>query len=739
VLYEMATGRAAFLGSTTAVIFQAILDRAPALPSRLNPELPAELERIIYKALEKDRDLRYQAAAELRGDLKRLKRDTDSSRSAASMAIPEAPPSGPSVAIPAVAAPARAKWPRFVIPAGGAVLLVAAVAAFFYFRRPPALSERDSIVLADFSNTTGDPVFEGTLKQALAVQLEQSPYLNVLPEAEVRKTLLLMNRAAEERVAGPLAREVCERVGSKAMLAGSISGLGSHFVIALEAMNCSTGATLAREQVEADSKEKVLQALGKAASGMRGKLGESLASIQKLDAPIEATTSSLEALKAFSLGEAQRAKGAEAEAAPFYKRATELDPNFALAYARLGTVYRNTGNDEPGVENHKKAFELRDRASEREKFYITAHYYDSVTGEINKAIEALTLWTQTYPRDKIPHGMLAYYYDRMGQYEKAAEEAREEFRVTESDALAYGHLAGAYMGLNRFQEAKEISEKAVARKLDSLSTHVGLYTIAFIQGDTAAMEREAAWARGKPAEYYALGVQGDAAFAAGRLRAARESYRAASEMAQAGNEKENAATIIAEEAVREAICGNSRLAQDRAAAALALARTRNTIPQAALALALAGDSAQAQKIIDELARRYPSDTLLNAVSLPTAHAAAEIHRGAAEKAAELLRPATPYDLSNAFGGMPVYLRGQGYLRARAGAEAAAQFQKILDHRGALPFLYPLAHLGAARAWELAGDTAKSKKLYQDFLALWKDADADVPVLKEAKQEYAKLH
>jgi tetratricopeptide (TPR) repeat protein len=627
------------------------------------------------------------------------------------------------------------------------VTLLAAIVAFgaggtyFYFHHGRPLTEKDSILLADFVNTTGESVFDGTLKQALAVQLQQSPYLNIVPEQRVRETLQYMGRSPDERVNGAVAREICERENIKAALNGSISALGSQYVVSLDAVNCHTGDNLVREQVTADAKERVLPALGAAASHLRSQLGESLVSIQKFDKPVEeVTTSSLEALKAYTQGDQMVGMGQEIKAIPFFQRAVELDPNFANAYANLAASYANSGEEERSIEYEKKAFALRDRVSERERFGIDTNYHWMVTGDLDKEMETEELFRQAYPRESDPANNLAF--DDcifLGQFEKAIQMGNEAIRLN-PHVPAYSFVACGYLGLNRAEEAKSFLENAALKNSDNGAIHWQLYVTYASLANEPGMQRELQWASSNVQGAGTMGFAGAGRAALqGKLRRARELSTQALQISIGNNFKDSAAGLAAYQALIEAEVGNFTQTRERAAASMALSRTRTNLPNLAVALALAGDFNQARHIIDELKKRYPSDTQVNQVFIPCALSLLELNRDPA-KGIQILQPTSRYELGVGFGFLPIYVRGLTYLRGRQGREAAAEFQKILDHRelGAVTPAYALSHVSAARAYALIGDNVRSRNAYQDFIALWKDADPDIPILKEAKGEYAKL-
>jgi tetratricopeptide (TPR) repeat protein/class 3 adenylate cyclase len=635
------------------------------------------------------------------------------------------------------------------VATGAAILVIGLVASGWLFlsRKAHTLTDKDTIVLADFTNTTGDPIFDDTLKTALTVSLRQSPFLNVLSDGTVAKTLQQMARPTSTKLTPEVARELCQRAGSKAYLAGSIGSLGSEYVLGLKAVNCQSGDTLAEEQVTAASKEKVLEALSKAASKLRGELGESLATVQKFDVPLyHATTNSLEALKAFDRGLKTEHEEGSAEAILFFKRAIELDPNFAAAYTALGVSEYNLNQPGLGADYLKKAFDLRDRVTERENFGITAVYYTYATGDLEKAIQTYELWIQVYTRDSTAYGNLGVNYAILGKYEKAATETREALRLEPNFVALYENLGQIYLALNRFDEARTTTEEALARKLDGIPLHLNLYVLAFIQGNLAAMKQQKDWAIGKPgAEDQMLSLESDTEAWSGRLGKARELSRQAVETARRSDETEPAALWQANAAIREALFGNADAARQNAAAAVGLAPgSRDGAAQAALAYALAGAAAHAHSIADDLGKRFPQDTVVQSVWLPTIRAQIETSRKNASRSVELLQTAAPYELGISASAnscvYTVHVRGMAYLSAHQGREAAAEFQKILDHRGLLCNCAtgPLARLGLARAYALQGDTAKAKAAYQNFLTLWKDADPDIPILIAAKAEYARL-
>jgi DNA-binding winged helix-turn-helix (wHTH) protein/tetratricopeptide (TPR) repeat protein len=638
----------------------------------------------------------------------------------------------------------RGRWWMPILLAGIA-LGVTSYWARQHFARP--LTDRDTIVLADFDNSTGDSVFDDTLKQALAVQLQQSPFLSLVPDQQVLETMRLMERSPNEHVAGAVAQEICERQGGKVVLQGAIKNLGSHYVLSLNAMNCKTGASVAAEQAEVERKERVLAVLGGMASRLRRKLGESLALVEKYDTPVaEATTSSLDALRFYSLGVNEQEKGSAAGAIPFFKRAIELDPNFALAYMRLYITDWDIGEYELGSEAASKAFDLRERVSERERLAITALYHDIVTGDLEKVIEADELWAKTYPRESIPHASLATDYSLIGSYERALEESYAVIHAAPLSVFGYGNLAIAEQGLNHWAESRLALEQLIAIGGES-HAYCWLFAVAFAQGDQPAMRKYleigAKKVQDSDMPTFQFNQAGVAAFE-GKLLTARELVDAAVRSADRVGLKQNQTAMLAQEARWEAQLGNPRHAREQASYAAKQGRGIDVELNSALALALAGETQTAEKLADDLERTHPEDTILKAVSVPLMRSTIALQRDNPQKALELLKKSEQYELGI---GMyyfpaltPTYMRGQAYLAMHNGPKAAAEFRKVLDHRGSGPtsLNFVLAQLGLGRANALAGKSAGARAAYQDFFILWKDADSDIPILKQAKAEYAKL-
>jgi tetratricopeptide (TPR) repeat protein/predicted Ser/Thr protein kinase len=751
VLYEMATGSLPFRGQTLGVIFEAILNRPPVAPVRLNPQVPARLEEIINKALEKDRDLRYQHASDMRADLQRLKRESESGRPIESNAQERAvgmtgrEPSAYATATSETEIPKlRGRVLRRSLVLAAAIVAIALTVAgiIYYPRRTLALTERDSVLVSDFVNTTGEPIFDGSLRQALTVKLAESPYFNVVPDATTLQTLSLMSHSPGERVVPPLAREVCQRAGAKVMVGGSIVALGNKYVIDLASENCLTGEPLAHQKIEALNRNEVLNKLGQVILPLRRKLGESLSSIQKFDTPIEqATTKSLAALKAYTSGEEARAQGKEAESIDFYKMAIELDPDFAISYARLAAVYSNIQQVDLAGDYLRKAFERREHVSEREKFYIATHYYFDTTKDIDKTIETEKLWTEVYPRDLIPINNLSNAYVVVGEPEKAIEAGQQALRLNPKHASPYAVLAQAYWVATRFAEAKAICEKAIAEKLDGYNIHRILYNIAFAEGDEAVMQREVDWFKGKPLESYLTYYRASAALSLGQLRQSRELFGSARTIALRQGLKEQAVSITNDQAFFEAQLGNGREAKELVNLSLRMMpNSGHHKAYGALALAQAGDSRRAETLMNEAIKDSSLGTIMTNTIIACIRAVIELNRKNPAAAIEALGRAVPYDLASDAYGLTLYYRGLAYLELKSGKEAASQFQKILDNHGLVTthVNWPLAHLGLARAYAMQGDTAKAEAAYQDFLTLWKDADPGIPIFIAAKAEYAKL-
>jgi tetratricopeptide (TPR) repeat protein len=632
--------------------------------------------------------------------------------------------------------------------------LALAVLAYFYLRRTPKLTDKDTIVLADFSNTTSDSVFDGTLRQGLAVQLEQSPFLSLVSDERIQQVLRLMGKPADARLTPEIAREICERTASADVLDGSIASLGSQYVLTLRAKDCRTGDALDEEQVQAARKEDVLNALSQIASRFRTRVGESLSTVRSHDTPLaEATTPSLEALKAYSAGWQVSYSSGAAAAVPFFSRAIEIDPNFASAYATLGRMYGDIGELALSAMNTSKAYELRDRASDQEKFFITLSYDLQVTGNLEKGQQTCALWVQAYPRAWVPHGLLSGdIYVARGKWEESVEEGKIALGIDPDFSIGYANLAMSYMALERLDEAENTLQRASERKLEIPDFFVLRYVIAFLKGDKVGMEREAALARERQGvDDWMSNSEGFALAYSGHLEAARKMSQLAADLARKSERRDTEALYEADAALREALFGNVSTAKRRAVDALELSKSRDVAYGVGFALALSGDSSRSQALTEDLSRRLPEDTRVQFTYAPTLRALLALDHSQPSKAVELLQTTIPYESGSPTTGgsefllgtgnlYPAYVRGLAYLGAHQGAEAAAEFQKILGHRGLVLFdpAGALAHLQLGRAYALSGDDTKARSAYQDFLLLWKDADPDIPIFKQAKAEYAKL-
>ncbi len=777
MLYEMATGRAPFSGETKTDVIVAIAKSEPAPLARFSPGLPVEFEWIVMKALRKNVDERYQTVKELESDLRKLKQrvefrselersiapdkltgalaamgETEMHHSSHLSIHTSVPPLAvqSTGAVPS-AAQTRASSAEYIFEgmrrhkiavaavAVAVVLLIGAVWYFAIHNRTAALTDKDTILVADFVNTTGDPVFDETLKQALAAQLRQSPFLDILSEDRVREALRFMDKSVDERVTREIARDICQRQGIKAMLIGSISGVGNHYVISLEALNAKTGDTIASDQADADGKDQVLKSLGTAASRLREKLGEELSTIQKFDAPIEqVTTSSLEALRYYSLGLEEHSNGQYDKAILLYQHAIEVDPRFTIAYARLATCFNVRKRYDSAREASSRAYEYRDRASEREKLYVSWNYYGAVAGDLDKAADALEVWKRTYPRDWEPHNLLAARYTLTGPFDKAVEEANEALHLNPKEAKAHTNLANAFIGLNRFEEAKQVLQNAIGQKLETEMMHLRLYHLAFLRGDEAGAKEQLDWAATKSPGYLSESWQAQAAEFRGQAAKANQLTQQAADWAQRNNLKEVAAQLILQEAIRAATFRECDRVSGLTTRALALSRDLSNLEQSANALAACNQGAATQPLIDEILKNFPQDSLSNAVWIPLVKAELELARGNTTQAVQLLEAARRYEVYGDY--WPQFVRGQAYLKQGNGAQAAAEFKGILDHRGWSPVsaLYPLAQLHYARASALAGDSAQARKAYQDFFGMWKEADSSLAILAEAHQDYDKL-
>jgi tetratricopeptide (TPR) repeat protein len=779
VLYELITGHRPFYGETSHHTMVAITDSEPRPLAHHVGRLPARLQDIMRRVLAKNRDQRYQTAHALLADLEKLQAELapnasveriEAERGRATHVGEHTTPLMPEHVsfgsdrgtkdTAEVAGILLARLKRRKLIWIVAIVILVAAAAYLYFggfrSRQPAITDKDTILLADFINTTGDTDFDGTLKQGLRVQLAQSPYLNIFPEERARDTLRLMERSHDEKITRELGREICQRRGIKVLMVSTIATLGRNYVITLEAVNSQSGDSVAQQQTEAEDKEQVLQALGLAATEIRKKLGESLASIQKFNVPIEqATTASLAAFKDFTLGIELRRQGKYAESVPPFKRAVELDTEFALAHLQLGTSYRDLRNLALGNRHLERAYELRDRVSEREKLEIAATYFRHITGELDKRIAMTSLMTRTYPQDPYVYHLHGNSLMIAGEFEQAAEAYRSALRLDADYSLPRANLALALIGLDRFDEAQQVIKQGLDRGLDPNGFYKRLYLIAFLRGDAESMARYVEWFNGRADEYQVRELQARSLAFAGRRREASKSFAQAAALAEARGLPAEKARILSNEITLSATFGLTEVA-DKQANLLVGQLEKESISfeelQSSLigqldsqplawTLALCGDASRAQTLADDFVRKFPQDTIYNSVWLPLIRATLELKRGEAtvpERAVQLLPPSHQYEAALNF--RPTWVRGLAYLQAKNGALAAAEFQRIIEHRGwdVLSPLWPMAHLGLARAAILQGDVAKGRREYQDFFALWKDADAELPILIEAKKEYEKL-
>ncbi len=763
VLYEMVTGRQAFAGETTAVVFDGILNRTPRAPSELNSDIPPDLERIIARAIEKDRDARYQSAAELTNDLRHLKRLTDSGGTLATVAPVTTLPAAGSSAWPSVAAESAARVPAAGSSASGSsgttqapgrrwgaaaaaaavVILLGGGVAYWQLRDTShALAESDKILIADFGNTTGDAMFDGTLKQALAVKLEESPFLNVVADQRVRETLAFMSRPADTPVTMGVAREICQRQGITAVMLGDIAMLGSSFVVTLTAENCQNGEVLAREQVTAASKEQVLAAVGSAAAAMREKLGESLASIEKMDTAIEqSTTSSLEALKAFALGDEKRNTGSDQDAIPLFKRALELDPNFAVAHARLGTVYSNLGETKPAIEHRTRAFELRDRVSERERFYILGHYYSGVTREIDKALETYDLWKQTYPRDPVPHINSGTLYSQRGETERAIQAYSQAIEIDPARRIAYSNLFAKYIELDRLDEARALLERQIKVLGETPDAQFKLYEIASRQGDRATADRYAAIIEKGPLTANLLALRSAETAAAGRMRESRQLTERYAAMLRQQGLPQRALTATSQVVVASAFVGQNSAARElgeRLAATPAADRGVDTNINLAFAYAKMGDTARARRYLADANLASVPDAQLRELLTQVFDGLLAVGTGRHAEAIKRLEN-LPLENRHALVMNGLFTRAHAYAATGRPAEAERDFRAVLERKSQLQYnlATPYSHVGLARALAAQGNTVGAREEYKKFLDLWSQADADIPVLQEVKAEVAR--